>query len=114
MDYGSLRVEAEAMRLFTRRGYAARAKVDLALHADDHPVTREEIAARQEIPSERAQQGDRRTQIQWTEPEGACRTGACAPICWLEIGPGRASTKIEHTPVSQVLHPLILLFRGTA
>jgi Rrf2 family cysteine metabolism transcriptional repressor len=37
------------MKLSTKGRYAVRSMVDLALHANESPVTREEIAARQEI-----------------------------------------------------------------
>lgn len=40
------------MRLSTRGRYAVRAMIDLALHTDQGPATREEIAARQEISTD--------------------------------------------------------------
>jgi Rrf2 family iron-sulfur cluster assembly transcriptional regulator len=40
------------MRLSTKGRYAVRSMVDLALHANDGPVTREEIAARQDISAD--------------------------------------------------------------
>lgn len=40
------------MRLSTKGRYAVRAMVDLALHVNQGPVTREEIAARQEISAD--------------------------------------------------------------
>ena len=40
------------MRLSTKGRYAVRSMVDLALHADDGPVTREEIATRQDISAD--------------------------------------------------------------
>jgi len=40
------------MRLSTKGRYALRSMVDLALHVDQSPVTREEIAARQEISAD--------------------------------------------------------------
>jgi Rrf2 family protein len=40
------------MRLSTKGRYAVRSMVDLALHANDGPVTRDEIATRQEISAD--------------------------------------------------------------
>jgi len=40
------------MRLSTRGRYAVRAMIDLALHTEQGPATREEIAARQEISAD--------------------------------------------------------------
>jgi len=40
------------MRLSTKGRYAVRSMVDLALHANDEPITREEIAARQDISAD--------------------------------------------------------------
>jgi Rrf2 family cysteine metabolism transcriptional repressor len=37
------------MRLSTKGRYALRSMVDLAMHCDQHPVSRKEIAARQDI-----------------------------------------------------------------
>jgi Rrf2 family cysteine metabolism transcriptional repressor len=37
------------MRLSTKARYAVRSMVDLAMHCDQHPVSRKDIAARQEI-----------------------------------------------------------------
>ena len=37
------------MKLSTRARYAVRAMVDLAIHSDEHPVPRKDIARRQEI-----------------------------------------------------------------
>jgi Rrf2 family protein len=37
------------MKLSTRARYALRAMVDLAMHCDQHPVSRKEISARQDI-----------------------------------------------------------------
>jgi Rrf2 family cysteine metabolism transcriptional repressor len=50
--YNQLADEDDMMRISTRGRYALRAMVDLALHADDGPVSRHGIAVRQEISAD--------------------------------------------------------------
>ena len=50
LDYSIVVLHGDrGMKLSTKARYAVRSMVDLAMHCDQHPVSRKEIAARQDI-----------------------------------------------------------------